>query len=144
MASFIYDSFSKKIVDGTGINLGADTIKVALLTSSYTPSRTTHANYSDLSNEVANGSGYTTGGATLAGATLTEDTTNHWTTFSATNPSWATSSFTARYAAIYKFTGVGSTSPLIALIDFGQDLTTSNGTFAITFNAAGILRVLLS
>jgi hypothetical protein len=42
---------------------------------------------------------------------------------------------------IYKSTGTASTSKLICYLDFGSDKSTSNGTFAITFAAEGILNL---
>lgn len=49
------------------------TLKISLHTSAYTPSAGTsgHAVAADLSNEIANGNGYTTGGATLANVAVT-------------------------------------------------------------------------
>jgi len=52
--------------------------------------------------------------------------------------SWASSTITARYAVIYVDTGTTSTSALIVLINFGEDKSSSNGTFQITFDADGI------
>lgn len=54
--------------------------------------------------------------------------------------SWPSSTITARYAVIYKDTGTGSTSPLIGFVDFGQDESSSSGTFQITWHTDGILR----
>jgi len=57
------------------INWASDTIKMALFTASPgTISSVTH--YSDLANEVPNGSGYTTGGATLGTKTHTVTAAN--------------------------------------------------------------------
>jgi hypothetical protein len=72
-----YSSFLKQILNG-GIDLDTDTIKVALLTSSYTPALT-HTAFADLTNEVS-GTGYTTGGATVATVTLTTTAANSWAT----------------------------------------------------------------
>jgi len=43
------------------------------------------------------------------------------------------------FAVIYKSTGVASTSPLIAYIDFGGDQTVNAGNFSIVFAATGVL-----
>jgi hypothetical protein len=61
------------------------------------------------------------------------------TQIDAADPSWASSTLTARYCAGYKSTGTSSTSPLLFLGDFGSDQTTNNGTFAVTFASLGIL-----
>lgn len=67
---------------------GGDTIKMALLTSSASPNLSTWAHYSDLTNEVASGGGYTTGGATLGSLTNTETAASSWGTAWATSQTW--------------------------------------------------------
>ncbi len=139
MADVIYNSFKKKIMDGS-IDLDTDTIKVALVTSSYTPDQDAHDFFDDVTNEVS-GTGYTAGGATLANKAVTADNTDNEGVFDADDVSWPTSTITARGAVIYKSTGTASTSPLIAYIDFGADKSSSAGTFQITWNAEGILNL---
>ena len=106
-----------------------DTYKVALYTSSATLGASTTA-YS-ATNEVANGNGYTTGGATLSGysCTITNTTTGSldWT-----DPVWSNASITARGALLYKS---GSGNPAIAVFDFGQDVTSTNGDFTVTLGS---------
>ena len=100
-------SFKEDLPDKE-MDMDADTIKIALYTSSATLNATTTA-YTT-SNEVANGNGYTTGGVALANST-------------------------ARGALIYNDTTTGDKS--IAVLDFGGDFTVSSGTFRIVFPAAG-------
>ena len=122
------------------IDWGSDTIKVSLHTSSYTPSQTTHQYASSLTNEVANGNGYTTGGATLG--SKTETFSGQVKQFDAADVVWSTSTITARYAVIYDSTpGSAATNPLIAYVDFGQDVSSSGGNFTLTWDAAGIFTV---
>jgi hypothetical protein len=40
---------------------------------------------------------------------------------------------------VYKSTGTGSTSPLISFLNFGADVSTTAGTFQITWDATGIV-----
>lgn len=120
------------------INWGSDTIKVALCTSTYTPNQDTHDFFDDVTNEVS-GTGYTAGGATLASKTNTYTTATNTQTLDAADTSWSTSTITARYAVIYKSTGTASTSPLIAYVDFGADVSSTAATFSITWDAAGIV-----
>ena len=54
--------------------------------------------------------------------------------------SWTSSTITARYAKIYDDT----TNDLVALIDFGQDESSSNGNFDINWHTDGILHLFLS
>lgn len=120
------------------VDLGSDTLNVMLLTGSYTPVDT-HRYISDLSDEVV-GTGYTTGGKALTGVTVAYDTDSKTLTLDAEDISWATSTITARYAVIVDTApGSASTSPLIGYIDFGADVSDTNGTFQINWNSAGIL-----
>lgn len=139
----VYNSYKLKLIDSsTKINLasGGDTIKVALCTSSYTPSIDSHTFFSDISAEVV-GTGYTAGGATLAGQSVSQDNTDDESVFDANDTTWTTSTITARYAILYKSTGVAGTSPLIAYIDFGSNKVSDTGTFQITWDAEGILNI---
>ena len=119
-----------------------DTIKVALTTSSYTPDQDAHDFFNDVTNEVANGNGYTSGGATLGTKSVNYDGTTNVTSLRAATSSWTTASFTTRYAIIYKDTGVTTTSPLLGYVDFGADQTVSSGTFSIAWDATdGVLKI---
>lgn len=124
-------------------NLSSDTIKIALFTNALTPAQSTNQ-YFDASpytsNQVASGNGYTTGGATLASVTLA--TSSLVTTLDAADVSWTVTStgFTYRYAVVYDDTPA-SNKPLVAYIDFGQDITAVAGTHTIVFDALGIATV---
>ncbi len=139
MADVIYNSFKAKIMDGS-IDLDTDTIKVALVTSAYTPNQDTHDFFDDVTNEVV-GTGYTAGGATLASKAVTVDTTDNEGVFDANDVEWTTSTITARGAVLYKSTGTASTSALIAYIDFVTDKVSTAGSFTIAWNAEGILNL---
>lgn len=141
MATQVYNSFKLKLIDNsTKIDLSSDTIKIALVTSTYSPSIDNHDFFNDITNEVS-GTGYTAGGATLASKTVTQDNTNDKAVFDAADVTWTTSSITARGAILYKSTGVSSTSPLIGYIDFGADKTSDGGTFQITISTSGLLNI---
>ena len=122
--SFKEDLFNK-IQD-----LEADTIKIALYTSSATLGAATTA-YS-ATNEIS-GTGYTAGGETLTSATVATSGTTAYVDFD--NPEWTTATFTARGALIYNDTTAGDNS--VAVLDFGGDFTVSSGTFRVVFPAAG-------
>lgn len=137
MADVIYNSFKQKIMDGS-IDLDTDTIKVALVTSSYTPNQDTHEDFADVTNEVS-GTGYTAGGATIANTAVTKDTTDDEGVWDGDDVTWSSSTITARGAVIYKSTGTASNSWLICYLDFGSDQSSSLGDFTIQFGAEGIL-----
>lgn len=112
-------------------------VKIALCTSSYTPDQAAHDYFNDITNEVSeSGTNYTAGGATLGSPTMTSAL--KVATFDGADTSWASSTITARYAIVYYSTGVAATSPLIGYIDFGANISSTNGTFLITWAGTGI------
>jgi hypothetical protein len=121
-------SFKVELLGGTH-DLDTDTIKIALYTSSATLGSST-TTYSS-TNEVASGSGYTTGGNTLAGASITSSGTTAFVDF--TDTTWTSASFTARGALIYNSS---KSNKAIAVLDFGADKTSTNGDFVVQFPTA--------
>jgi hypothetical protein len=121
-----------------GTHASGNTYKIALFTSSATIT-TSSTSYSSLTNEVANGNGYTTGGATLAGYTVGLDTNTGYLDWS--DASWGPgATITARYAVVYNDTSTGHgtvSKPIIAYFDFGSDVSCSNGTLTLTIPASG-------
>lgn len=146
MASAYYNSFRGRLAGdtaqiSTAINLATDTIKLALVTSSYTPNIDNDNFWDDVSaNEVGASGSYSAGGATLT-VTGSTDNINDKGVFDATDVSFTSATITARYAVIYKSTGTASTSPLIAYIDFGSNVISTGGTFSILFSSQGILNL---
>jgi len=121
-------SFKAEILDEQH-DLAADTLKIALYTSSASLDASTTA-YTT-SNEIS-GTGYTAGGETLTSTTVS--TTGTTAFFDADDPTWTSASFTARGALIYNST---NSDKAIAVLNFGGDFTVSSGTFRIVFPAAG-------
>ena len=129
IAQAMCTSFKAEILDEVH-DLVADTIKIALFTSSASLGASTTA-YST-SNEVANGNGYATGGVELTSrAVATSGTTAY---FDAADPSWTSATFTANGALIYNSS---ASNKAIAVLAFGGDFTVAGGTFQIVFPAAG-------
>lgn len=56
----------------------------------------------------------------------------------AADVTWPSSTITARKAVGYRSTGTDSTSPLFFLQDFGADVSTTAGTFQVTWHALGM------
>jgi len=133
MASLIYNKAIDALVRA-GINFASDAFKVMLVTSAYTPNKDTHEDRADVTNEVV-GTGYTAGGVATT-PTITLDTTNDRVDITFSNVSWANATITARAAVIYKSTGVAANDTLIAYVDFGSDVSSTNAAFAVTFSSA--------
>lgn len=139
----LYNSYKTKLLDGsTKVNLASDTIKLALVTSSYTPDIDTHDFWDDVSANEASGTGYSAGGATLTNPVVSTDTANDKGKFVADSVAWTISSaLSARYGVLYKSTGTPGTSVLIGYIDFGSTYSLSSGTLTVAWAAAGTLTV---
>lgn len=75
------------------------------------------------------GPGYQPGGKLLAGLRTGTDKGAAWMTFD--SASWPVSTVTARAAVIYNASL--RESPILAVLDFGEDRSSTNGPFSITF-----------
>ena len=130
-------SFKSEILDEQH-DIEADTIKIALYTSSASLGAATTA-YSS-SNEISNASGsaYSAGGATLGSAAVATDGTT--VTIDFADPSWTSASFTANGALIYNSS---NSNKAICVLAFGGDYTVTNGTFQVTFPAADASNALI-
>ena len=130
MASFIFDQALYSEATGD-LNYSSNTFKVMLLTSSATPSKTTWLHRSDVTNETT-GTGYTAGGATATVTVGSTDTTNNKVVITLGGVTWTSSTLSAAYAVYYKSTGTSSTDTLVAVVDFGGNITSTNASFALT------------
>ncbi len=147
----LYNKFKQYILDGT-IDLDTDTIKVALVTSSYTPA----ASHDVLADVMASPSpevvaiaspsnGYTDGGEALTGAAVTFTDSPSAAKFDANDLTWSSLTATFRYGIVYASKSVGSpaiVNPLIGYILFNDtpaDIDLSGIDFTIQWNASGIL-----
>ena len=118
---------------GGSVDIDTDTIKLILLTTSYTPDQALHDFRDDLgANEASGGSGYTAGGFTLGSKTLSATSlTLNW---DAADISQAITGgpFAFRYGVYYKSRGgAASADELIGYVDFGAQSVT-DATINIT------------
>jgi hypothetical protein len=128
---FVFNSVIRDEAIG-GVNYSSDTFKCLLLTSSATPNKDTWTRRNNITNEVT-GAGYTAGGVTVTVSVGSVDTTNDRVDISLGTAEWTASTLTARYAVYYKARGgASSADELIAVVDFGQDVSTINDTFSLT------------
>lgn len=141
MPSKLYGQFLSKALNKE-VDWDSDTIKVALLTSSYTPNQDTHDYFDDVSSYEVTGTGYTAGGATLGSKTISYDGTNNVIVLDAADTTWSSSTITARYAVVYDDSGASAAAKaLIGYVDFGSDQSSTNGNFTITWDSTGIVRI---
>lgn len=127
------------------IDWDSDTIKVALVTSAYTPNQDTHTYWSDVVANEVTGTNYTAGGVTLTNKTINYTSATNKINLDADDVLWANSTITARYAVIYDATpSTNATKPLLGYVDFGSNQSSSAGDFKITWNASGIFEMTIS
>jgi len=141
MPSKLYGNFLLKALNKE-VDFDTDTIKVALVTSSYTPDQDAHDYLDDVVAYEVSGTGYSSGGASLASKTATYDSATNVIVLDAADTTWASSTITARYAVIYDASpSTNATRPLIGYVDFGSDQSSTNGNFTITWDSTGIVRI---
>jgi hypothetical protein len=133
MASLVYNSAIRDAVTGA-IDFDTDTFKMLLVTSTYTAVKS-HDKRDDITNEVS-GTGYTAGGNACSVSVAAVDNTNNDVEISFTVTSWTSATITARAGVIYKSRGgASSADELVGYVDFGSDVSSTNGTFAVTVSS---------
>lgn len=141
----VYDFAKKYIGDGTLDLDDATNWKLALYTSASNCNTLSVGTgvYGDLTNEVANANGYTTGGVAVTGITWTRSGAT--LTFDSNDPVFtaAGGSIVARFAVLYKNATVNTiVKPIVCvcLMDTtpGDITVTDTNTLTIQMNAAGI------
>jgi hypothetical protein len=113
------------------IDFDTDTFKVMLTTASYAEDKDAHTKRSHVTSEVV-GDGYVAGGSAVL-VVVTKDTANDRVEISLGGAAWPNSTITARKAVYYKSRGgADAADDVIAVVDFGADVVSSNGTFTLT------------
>lgn len=127
------------------IDWAGDTIKLALVTSAYTPNQGTDEFFSDANaHEIAGSGGYTSGGFTLTSCARSYDSTTREERYDADDVSSAglTPSAAFRYGIVYDSTpGSAATDPLLAYINFGADQDPAGLPFAIQWASTGVFYI---
>jgi hypothetical protein len=142
--NFMATSFKQQLLEAVhDFRLtGGDTFKLALYTNSASFTAATTAYTS--SNEVGDSGSYAAGGGDLTRVNPTTSGTTAFTDFD--DLSFTSATITARGALIYNSTPTHTyTNPVVAVLDFGSDKTSTSGTFTIQFPTAdatdAILRI---
>lgn len=135
MANFVYTKAKVKFAKAV-MNLLTDTLKLALMTSSYSPNQDSDDTFSGISGNEVTGTGYTAGGQALTTVAVAADNPNHRMKMTADNVVWSGSTITFRYAVLYDTVG----GDLIALYDPGTTVSDTAGTLTVTWDATnGVL-----
>jgi hypothetical protein len=117
------------------------TVKMALVTSSYTPSIDAHDFWDDVSTNEVSGTNYTAGGFAAGNKSVSVPSSGVVTIDAddiATISQSAGGFTNARYAILYKDTGTASTSPVISYYDLTTDRGNVDGDLSFSFDADGI------
>lgn len=122
------------------IDLDTDTIKLAFLDNTHVLDQDTHDYFDDVvADEIAATGGYTAGGVTLTGCSISYDGATNKFKFDADDVDILTSTITARIGVVYDATpATDGTRPLVLYVDFGEDVSSSGGTFAVDWDIDGI------
>ena len=115
-----------------------DTIKVALLAATHTPDYANHEHFDDVSaNEVAASGNYVAGGETLG--TKTVNVSGDLILLGGADVDWDPSTIDAGFAVVYQDTENAETSRLIGLVDFEGEQSSSDGRFAVEWDAGVVI-----
>lgn len=114
------------------------TFTMALMAAGFAFDPDIHLNWSDISaNELAGGSGYTSGGQNLAGVQVTKDNANNRNDVTWTSVTWTAAGGTigpSPGAVIRRNTGVASTSTIVGFLDFLGNLSAAAGVPFVVLN----------
>ena len=127
ITSALCNSFKQEILEG--VHDSTDTYKLALFDSNANLSAATTA-YS--TSGESSGTGYTAGGVTLTGFTTGLSGSTAFLTFS--DASFENSTITSRGCMIYNSS---KSNKALAVFNFGQNVSSVNGTFTVDLPAAG-------
>ena len=133
--NFMCTSFKQQVLEAVhDFRLtGGDTFKLALYdnNASFTAATTAYTS----SDEVSASGSYAAGGGTLTRIDPTTSGTTAFTDFA--DLTFTSATITARGALIYNSTPTHTyTNPVVAVLDFGSDKTSTSGDFQIVFPTA--------
>jgi hypothetical protein len=114
-------------------------LRAALLTSGYSPADT-HQWFADVQSFETVGAGYTAGGTALPNTAFDFDLDAGRAVLTCDQLLFDQAGFTARYAVVFAAAGDAGSSPLLAYVDFGDDVSPGGQPFPLTFSG-GVLRL---
>lgn len=133
MANLMFNEGNESIVDRT-IDLLADTIKLMLVTSAYTPDKDHEFIDTGGASDPVDARVPGTTDQTLGSKAIAKDTTNDHVSFDAADPTFTavTSGATVAGAIAYKDTGTPTTSKMLCYLDL-PDTPTNGGDITVQF-----------
>ena len=140
--NFMATSFKQQLLEAVhDFRLtGGDTFKLALYDNNASFTAATTAFTTD--DEVPNSGSYVSGGGNLTRIDPTTSGTTAFVDFA--DLSFTSATITARGALIYNSTPTHTyTNPVVAVLDFGSDKTSTTGTFTIQFPTADASNAIL-
>ena len=120
------------------IDFSTATFKALLVTAVPSESNLdTWVDRADVTTEHAASGAYTTGGFAVTASVGAVDTANNRVdiTFAASNPVFTESTISAAGAIVYVSTGVAANDLLVAFVDFGATVESTNGDYSVTFSS---------
>ena len=113
--------------------------KAMLVQDAHTPAFDTHNFRDDVTNEPGNSGTYTSGGSVLTSTELAVATpAATQMNYDAADLSWTGTTITARGAITFRNVGTAATDELIVANTFASDVSTSGGTFTLSWHANGL------
>jgi|TARA_R110000782_G_scaffold183183_1_gene273435 hypothetical protein len=139
MANVVPYFFKQEVLKGninlTAASPAAGSFWLALFTTAapYTASSTVYSS-ADAGQVGTVGTAYATGGLSC-GLGVIAQTGNFTTVDFPTNPNWAASTITARTGVLYQYVDgtTGANQRIMAILDFGANITSTAGDFTVTF-----------
>lgn len=116
-------------------------VKFLMVTDSETPDFSADNFRDDVTANEVSGTGYSAGGIALTSTEIT--ISSGVLTYDAADPSWSSSTISNAMAGVGYFVrgGADTADELLFLLDFVTAASTTNGTFLVQLNAAGIFTV---
>jgi hypothetical protein len=125
------------------IDFLADTIKVTLHNSTYSPAQDTDDYANDATNELTTANGYTAGGATMANKVNDYTAGTNVNKFSGDDSVWtASGTLTARTAVVSDTTpGTAATNPLMTYHQSDADISATDAAWTFDIPAGGFATI---
>jgi hypothetical protein len=145
MAAGMYGlTIEKFLINTAAFSLESETVVASMLVQdAYTPNFDTHDFRNDVTNEPGNSGTYSAGGSVITSTELVVATpAATQINYDAADLNWTGTTITARGAVTYNKTGgASSTDQVVVANSFASDVSTSGGTFTLSWHANGLFYI---